>query len=234
MYQRYTIVRPKLLPQSYVSLLHQSSFFFSAVFVDPSPLLRGIYVLKHHRNHQHHTNEKDSSSYKYNIDLFCFHRTMIFRSALVLALTCLPASQGFTTLTPSRSVTSTSQLFDMETSSVWAADLAPAQSLNTQMDSFSPSEADLMDAEALLSKKSSSAKSDFINSKASIESEFPQKRKIRASVRETGTDSMKSYIKTMCNHELLNKNEEIILAREIQILLKWEGQREELESQLLR
>ena len=66
-----------------------------------------------------------------------------------------------------------------------------------------------------------------------IESEFP-KRKIKASVRETGTDSMKYYIKSMCNHELLNKNEEIILAREIQILLKWEEQREKLEEELLR
>ena len=60
------------------------------------------------------------------------------------------------------------------------------------------------------------------------------RRKIRANVRETGTDSMKNYIKSMCNHELLNKNEEIILAREIQILLKWEKEREELEQQLLR
>jgi hypothetical protein len=66
-----------------------------------------------------------------------------------------------------------------------------------------------------------------------IESEFP-KRKIKASVRETGTDSMKYYIKSMCNHELLNKNEEIILAREIQILLKWEKEREKLEEELLR
>jgi len=66
-----------------------------------------------------------------------------------------------------------------------------------------------------------------------IESEFPT-RKIKASVRETGTDSMKYYIKSMCNHELLNKNEEIILAREIQILLKWEAQREKLEEELLR
>ena len=58
--------------------------------------------------------------------------------------------------------------------------------------------------------------------------------KIRANVRETGYDSMRSYIKTMCNHELLNKNEEIILAREIQILIKWEAVRETLESDLLR
>jgi hypothetical protein len=78
-------------------------------------------------------------------------------------------------------------------------------------------------------KNNSKAKSD---SKA-LESEFP-KRKITASVRETGTDSMKYYIKTMCNHELLNKNEEIILAREIQILLKWETEREQLEEKLIR
>mmetsp|Transcript_23664 Transcript_23664/g.65692 ORF Transcript_23664/g.65692 Transcript_23664/m.65692 type:complete len:445 (+) Transcript_23664:90-1424(+) len=69
--------------------------------------------------------------------------------------------------------------------------------------------------------------------KATIENEFP-KRRITAKVRETGTDSMKHYIKSMCNHELLNKNEEIILAREIQILLKWEKQREKLEEELLR
>jgi len=60
------------------------------------------------------------------------------------------------------------------------------------------------------------------------------KRRVTAKVRETGHESMRNYIKTMCNHELLNKNEEIILAREIQILIKWEESREELESQLLR
>lgn len=59
-------------------------------------------------------------------------------------------------------------------------------------------------------------------------------RLIRANVRETGFDSMKYYMKTMGNHDLLQKNEEIILAREIQILIKWEELREELESELLR
>jgi RNA polymerase sigma factor (sigma-70 family) len=58
--------------------------------------------------------------------------------------------------------------------------------------------------------------------------------KIHASVRETGQDSMRNYIKNMCNHELLNKNEEIILAREIQILIQYEQAREELEANLLR
>ena len=58
--------------------------------------------------------------------------------------------------------------------------------------------------------------------------------KVLASVRETGHDSMRGYIKTMCNHELLNKNEEIVLAREIQVLLKYEEIREDLEASLLR
>eukprot|EP00551_Chaetoceros_affinis_P006744 CAMPEP_0203674250 /NCGR_PEP_ID=MMETSP0090-20130426/15467_1 /ASSEMBLY_ACC=CAM_ASM_001088 /TAXON_ID=426623 /ORGANISM="Chaetoceros affinis, Strain CCMP159" /LENGTH=544 /DNA_ID=CAMNT_0050540077 /DNA_START=186 /DNA_END=1817 /DNA_ORIENTATION=+ len=61
-----------------------------------------------------------------------------------------------------------------------------------------------------------------------------KKGRITASVKETGFDSMKYYMKTMGNHELLKKNEEIILAREIQILIKWEEQREELEAKLLR
>lgn len=78
------------------------------------------------------------------------------------------------------------------------------------------------------------ASSDSISNLSGIENESLGKKKITASVTETGTDSMKNYMKTMCNHELLNKNEEIILAREIQILLKWEAQREELEHQLLR
>ena len=59
-------------------------------------------------------------------------------------------------------------------------------------------------------------------------------RRIRANVRETGFDSMKYYMKTMGNHDLLQKNEEIILAREIQILMNWEGVRDTLESELLR
>jgi len=40
--------------------------------------------------------------------------------------------------------------------------------------------------------------------------------------------------KSMCDHQLLNKNEEIILAREIQILLKYEAVREQLETDLMR
>ena len=64
-------------------------------------------------------------------------------------------------------------------------------------------------------------------------SEFKQRR-IKARVKETGFDSMKHYMKTMGNHELLQKNEEIILAREIQKLIGWEKARETLEAELAR
>lgn len=66
------------------------------------------------------------------------------------------------------------------------------------------------------------------------EDEKKPKRRITASVKETGFDSMKYYMKTMGNHELLKKNEEIVLAREIQILIKWEEEREDLEAKLMR
>jgi len=73
-----------------------------------------------------------------------------------------------------------------------------------------------------------------VGKKKEIKVEVMKKRKVRASVKETGYDSMRSYIKTMCNHELLNKNEEVVLAREIQLLIKWEEEREKLEEQILR
>lgn len=67
------------------------------------------------------------------------------------------------------------------------------------------------------------------------ESEFTRpKRRISATVKETGFDSMNHYMKTMGNHDLLRKSEEVILAREIQILVQWEEIRETLELKLLR
>lgn len=162
---------------------------------------------------------------------------MIFRQALLIAL-CSTASQAFSPSCSSRQWNQigqhqTSKLFDTEPKSVWSAEQWSSTSITS--DAFSPSQEDINAAEAVFKKsKKKPEMSDFVSSKKGIESEYPNKRKIRANVRETGTDSMKHYIKTMCNHELLNKNEEIILAREIQMLLKWEEQREQLETQLLR
>ncbi len=72
------------------------------------------------------------------------------------------------------------------------------------------------------------------NAKTNDKIDDVPKRRIRANVKETGFDSMKSYMKSMGNHELLKKNEEIILAREIQVLIGWEEKREELEAKLMR
>lgn len=82
--------------------------------------------------------------------------------------------------------------------------------------------------------KSSGKKKESVAEKSEQDfSEFKQRR-IRAKVKETGFDSMKHYMKTMGNHELLQKNEEIILAREIQKLISWEKERETLEAELSR
>ena len=172
----------------------------------------------------------------------------LFYSAMT-AFASVQYAQGFTPVastkqwrrTNSIQSSTSSSLFDAEQASPWSikewSNDFP-DTLNTEFtnhaktDNFLPTSEDLAEAEKVLaaSKAATQEKSPHL-----LEREFPEmKKKIRASIRETGTDSMNNYIKTMCNHELLNKNEEIILAREIQILLKWERQREDLESQLLR
>jgi RNA polymerase sigma factor (sigma-70 family) len=75
----------------------------------------------------------------------------------------------------------------------------------------------------------------FENKKRNIEKNKPTvKPKTRVSVKETGAESMSHYMKSMGNHELLRANEEIILAREIQKLIKYEGVRTTLEAELIR
>jgi len=59
-------------------------------------------------------------------------------------------------------------------------------------------------------------------------------RSVRATINESGEESISHYLKTMGNHDLLRREEEVILARHIQILIKWEEVREELESKLIR
>ena len=56
----------------------------------------------------------------------------------------------------------------------------------------------------------------------------------RKSIRLDESGSMRKYMDSVCNHSLLKKNEEIILAREIQRLIKYEAQRDDLESKLMR
>ena len=58
--------------------------------------------------------------------------------------------------------------------------------------------------------------------------------KVRASVKETGSDTISSYVKSMGQHELLPKESEELLGRHIQLLVKWEDVRQNLEESLLQ
>lgn len=59
-----------------------------------------------------------------------------------------------------------------------------------------------------------------------------KKRRVTASVKETGVDTMSQYVKSMGSHELLPKESEILLGKQIQVLVKWENIRQELEEEL--
>eukprot|EP00956_Cyclotella_meneghiniana_P027628 scaffold62387_cov24-Cyclotella_meneghiniana.AAC.2 len=57
---------------------------------------------------------------------------------------------------------------------------------------------------------------------------------VRATVKETGSDSMNTYIKSLGQHELLNKADEVLLARQVRILMELESTRKGLEEEQLR
>jgi len=61
-----------------------------------------------------------------------------------------------------------------------------------------------------------------------------KKKRVTASVQETGRDTINSYTKSFTNHELLSREAEATLGREIQLLVRWEVERQELEVRLLR
>ncbi|GMH98547.1 hypothetical protein TrST_g7051 [Triparma strigata] len=62
----------------------------------------------------------------------------------------------------------------------------------------------------------------------------PPPKKPKVKVTESGDASIRTYLKSMGSHSLLHSSEEIVLARQIQILLRWEETRNELESELTR
>jgi len=70
--------------------------------------------------------------------------------------------------------------------------------------------------------------------KASTSTFAPTPKKAKVKVTESGDASIRSYLKSMGSHSLLHSSEEIVLARQIQILLKWEETRNELETELQR
>lgn len=56
----------------------------------------------------------------------------------------------------------------------------------------------------------------------------------RQSTRVTDSQSNASYLNSVCKHGLLNKNEEVVLGREIQKLIKYEEKRDALQEKLMR
>lgn len=58
--------------------------------------------------------------------------------------------------------------------------------------------------------------------------------KITANVLETGQDTMKQYVKSMGQHQVLSAEDESVLGRQIQILNGYEEERQKLEETLLR
>ena len=58
--------------------------------------------------------------------------------------------------------------------------------------------------------------------------------RVRATVKETGSDSIGSYIKSLGQHELLYKEDEVLLGRQVRLLSVLEERRYELEEELLR
>jgi hypothetical protein len=61
-----------------------------------------------------------------------------------------------------------------------------------------------------------------------------KKGKLTANVMETGQDTIKQYVKSLANHQVLSPEDEAVLGRQIQILSKWEEKRQELEDVLLQ
>ncbi|KAL3802449.1 hypothetical protein ACHAWO_004751 [Cyclotella atomus] len=60
-----------------------------------------------------------------------------------------------------------------------------------------------------------------------------RKSKVRATVKETGSDSINTYIKSLGQHELLNKADELLLATQVRKLISLEETRKMLESDQL-
>jgi RNA polymerase primary sigma factor len=73
-----------------------------------------------------------------------------------------------------------------------------------------------------------------LNTPVSLSSSSQKRRSsIRATVKETGSDSISTYIKSLGQHELLYKEDEMLLGKQVRLLSKLEETRHELELQLL-
>lgn len=75
---------------------------------------------------------------------------------------------------------------------------------------------------------------ELVVSAAATASRKKRTSTIRATVKETGSDSISTYIKSLGQHELLYKADEILLGRQVRLLMNLESSRKGLEEKLLR
>lgn len=98
---------------------------------------------------------------------------------------------------------------------------------------------DIADRQTVFAKLSDEAKSEasYAVSKVSASSKSmlaERSTKITANVLETGQDTIRQYVKSMGQHQVLSPEDESVLGRQIQVLNGYEEQRQELEETLLR
>jgi len=55
--------------------------------------------------------------------------------------------------------------------------------------------------------------------------------KLKASVKETGSDTLSNYWQNMLKHDLLRREDEVLLGRQVQILRRWEEVRVDWENE---
>lgn len=115
--------------------------------------------------------------------------------------------------------------------------------LNEDDDSFLATH-DIADRETVFTKLSDEEKSEAAFAVSGMTSRSPglkpthtrptKKGKVTANVLETGQDTMRQYVKSMGQHQVLSPEDESVLGRQIVILNSWEDKRQQLEETLLR
>lgn len=112
--------------------------------------------------------------------------------------------------------------------------------LNDDQDDLFLASNDIADRQTVFAKLSDEEKSQasFAVSKVNEVNKSPKKKttstKITANVFESGQDTIKQYVKSMGQHQVLSPEDEGLLGRQIQVLNGWEQRRQELEETLLR
>lgn len=121
-----------------------------------------------------------------------------------------------------------------------------ARLLNSDLDYSSPCTGEeIADKETVFANLSEEDRREAVNAVSSLKSKeqvdpearirSPSKKgKVKANVMETGKDSIKEYMKSLSEHQVLSAHDEKVLGKQVQILTKWEEKRQELEVSLSR